>query len=39
MVRSKAKKARASAKAPRLVAAADTPAVIAATNDYERWLQ
>ncbi len=38
MVRSKAKKARASAKAPRLVAAADTPAVIAATNDYERWL-
>jgi hypothetical protein len=38
MVRSKAKKARASAKAPQPEAAADTPPIIAATNDYERWL-
>ena len=38
MVRSKAKKARASGKTPRPVATTDTPPIIAATNDYERWL-
>jgi hypothetical protein len=38
MVRSKAKKARASGKAPRPVATTDTPPIITATNDYERWL-
>jgi hypothetical protein len=36
MTRSKAKKARASALRPPI--ATDTPAIIAATNDYERWL-
>jgi hypothetical protein len=38
MVRSKAKKARASGKAPRPEAMTDIPPIIAATNDYERWL-
>jgi len=38
MVRSKSKKARASAKAPRPEATPDAPPIVAATYDYERWL-
>ena len=38
MVRSKSKRTRASAKAPRPEATPDAPPIVAATNDYERWL-